>query len=383
MYKKLKKLSVIATAACMLCSSIPAYAAGSNSSFSVGSSVSSTGISISTSASPKIKLNKKSLTLTEGKSATLKLKNTKKKASWKSSNKNVATVNKNGKVTAKKAGTVVITAVCNKKEYVCTVTVKNAPKVALNKKSATIEKGDKLQLTLKNTKKKARWSSSNKKVASVNSSGKVTAKKTGTATITAKLGNKKYKCKITVIKVRITKVDGTPSSYGDDKLSVSKPTNNGIDIYDINAVAPKADAAIRNAFKELGFRIEYSTETEYSGYFSVRSHSITLKTTGNVAYHELGHFLSWVSGNKDSSSEFANIYNSEKSRVTSANKSYITSSAAEYFAESYKDYVLSPSDLAYQRPNTYKYMEECVNIVKNLTLTQLSQMKIVYLKLFW
>lgn len=47
-------------------------------------------------------------------------------------------------------------------------------------------------------KQKISWSSSNRKVATVNSKGKVTAKKKGTATITAKVGNKRYKCTITV-----------------------------------------------------------------------------------------------------------------------------------------------------------------------------------------
>lgn len=73
-----------------------------------------------------------------------------------------------------------------------------AAKIKLNNTKATITKGDTLQLNLKGTKKKAKWSSSNKKVASVNSNGKVTAKAKGTVTITAKLSKKQYKCKITV-----------------------------------------------------------------------------------------------------------------------------------------------------------------------------------------
>lgn len=71
----------------------------------------------------KIALNKKSLKLIEGYSAILKLNNGKKASSWISSNKSVATVSKSGKVTAKKTGTVTITAKYNKKEYKCTVTV--------------------------------------------------------------------------------------------------------------------------------------------------------------------------------------------------------------------------------------------------------------------
>lgn len=47
------------------------------------------------------------------------------------------------------------------------------------------------------SKKKAKLSSSNKSVATVSSNGKVKSKK---ATITAKIGKKSYKCKVTVKK---------------------------------------------------------------------------------------------------------------------------------------------------------------------------------------
>jgi len=81
-----------------------------------------------------IKINKKTLTLAVGKSATLKITGTKQKATWTTSSKSVATVSKTGKVTAKKAGKATITATVNKKKYTCKVTVnekvfdvKNAP----------------------------------------------------------------------------------------------------------------------------------------------------------------------------------------------------------------------------------------------------------------
>lgn len=79
-------------------------------------------------AAAKVKINKKSVTLTKGKSVTLKIKGTKKKAKWTSSNKKVASVNKKGKVTAKKKGTAKITAKIGKKKYVCKVKVVNSKK---------------------------------------------------------------------------------------------------------------------------------------------------------------------------------------------------------------------------------------------------------------
>lgn len=69
-------------------------------------------------------LNKKSITLTKGKTYTLKLTGSKAK-SWTSSKKSVATVNNKGKITAKKSGkTTISVKAANKKTYKCVVTVK-------------------------------------------------------------------------------------------------------------------------------------------------------------------------------------------------------------------------------------------------------------------
>lgn len=73
-----------------------------------------------------VTINKKSVTLTKGKSVTLKITGTKNKVYWKSKNTNIATVNSKGKVTAKKAGKTTIIATVSKKQYKCTVTVKNS-----------------------------------------------------------------------------------------------------------------------------------------------------------------------------------------------------------------------------------------------------------------
>lgn len=83
----------------------------------------SVGASVNVEAA-SIRLNKKSLTLTVGKTATLKVKGTKKKVVWISSNKKIATVTKKGKVTAKKKGTATIYAKVGKKKLKCKVTVK-------------------------------------------------------------------------------------------------------------------------------------------------------------------------------------------------------------------------------------------------------------------
>lgn len=76
-----------------------------------------------TQAATKPKLSKSKLTLSVGQSATLKVKGTKKKVVWSTSNKKVAKVSKKGKVTAVKKGTANITAKVAGKKLICKVTV--------------------------------------------------------------------------------------------------------------------------------------------------------------------------------------------------------------------------------------------------------------------
>lgn len=73
----------------------------------------------------KLSLKKTKLTLETGQTYTLRF-NSDAKASWKSSNKSVATVSTTGNIYAKKAGTATITATIYGKTYRCKVTVKEA-----------------------------------------------------------------------------------------------------------------------------------------------------------------------------------------------------------------------------------------------------------------
>lgn len=87
------------------------------------------GVAVPSVSAAAPKLNKTKVTLTVGKSTTLKLNSAPKgqKITWSTSNKKIAAVSQKGKVTAKKAGTAVITAKVAKKKYTCRVTVKNKP----------------------------------------------------------------------------------------------------------------------------------------------------------------------------------------------------------------------------------------------------------------
>ena len=166
----------------------------------------------------EVRLNKSTETLKEGETTTLTAtvlpENTtdSKSVSWRSSNSEVATVDANGTVTAKRAGTAVITATStNGKTAGCTVTVskKEIPitEISLDKSSATLTEGETTTLTAtvlpENTTygKSVKWSSSNVAVATVDLMGKVTAKRAGTAIITATSENgKTASCTVTVNK---------------------------------------------------------------------------------------------------------------------------------------------------------------------------------------
>ena len=139
---------------------------------------------------------------------------TNKKVTWTSSNTKVATVDANGKVTARGTGSTTIKANTaeGNKSAACKVTV-TAPVtgVKLDKTSVTLEKGKIVTLTAtinpaNATNKKVTWTSSNAKIAAVDTNGKVTAKAAGTATITVTTadGSKKATCKVTVKEIKPT-----------------------------------------------------------------------------------------------------------------------------------------------------------------------------------
>lgn len=119
-------------------------------------------------------------------------------ATFRSSNKKIATVSANGIVKAKKAGKVNITVQVGNHKQVVKITVKK-PTMKLVKSSAKLKKGKKVTIKVKAAPvSKVTFKSSNKKVATVSSKGVVKAKKKGTATITVKCNGITKKFKVTV-----------------------------------------------------------------------------------------------------------------------------------------------------------------------------------------
>lgn len=114
-----------------------------------------------------------------------------KNLTWKSSNKNIATVTSSGKVKGVKAGTATITctSLATGTSTTCTVTVGY---VKLDKSEAIIKKGKTMTLTAtvypssssSLEDKSVMWESSNTNVATVTQEGKIKGVKVGKATIT-------------------------------------------------------------------------------------------------------------------------------------------------------------------------------------------------------
>ncbi|MCD8025986.1 MAG: Ig-like domain-containing protein [Clostridiales bacterium] len=163
-----------------------------------------------------VTLGKISLTLGVGETYTVKTQIAPSNASavmtWTSSNKSIATVDSNGKITAVKAGTATIKAtLANGKTSSCSLTVKKmSTSVSLNKTNLTLGIGESYDINSSvpsGTYAYYRnYTNSDSSVVSLDSQAVVTAKKAGTSTITCTLSNgKKAACTVTV-KEMATKV---------------------------------------------------------------------------------------------------------------------------------------------------------------------------------
>jgi hypothetical protein len=171
----------------------------------------------------KVKLSQSQLTLVKGKRFTMPAgvyfsegyASYWDALTWKSSNAKVATVNQNGAVTAKKAGTVTITATVKQADakgkrpsvQIKVKVVAKKPKTKVSKVWANVPKtlkvGQSVYVTGKYSSAKAAsvkvsYSTSKYQVAVIDKAGRIVGKSKGTDTITVKAGKKSKKYKITV-----------------------------------------------------------------------------------------------------------------------------------------------------------------------------------------
>lgn len=147
---------------------------------------------------PTIKISQSTATLYKGKTLQLTAETAPSTTiKWTSANESRATVNGNGLVTAKAAGTVAIVASANGLSAGCVVTIKNCT-LMLSSETATVARGK--TLTLRATATPAAtvtWRSGNTSVATV-SNGVVRGVKAGTVNIMATANGITKICRVTV-----------------------------------------------------------------------------------------------------------------------------------------------------------------------------------------
>ena len=239
-------------------------------------------------------------------------------------------------------------------------------------KASTKTYSKKLPTTTKTTTKTT--SSSTKKVTT----------KTTVATAKTEKYTKKSKVKVvtttvtTTVKTTTTKLTSTAATVTKTASSATTAPKGKYEV-SLSKRAPKADSRVLSAFQTLGFKVYVDSSVSYSGLFDASARSITLKSEDDIIYHELGHFLAFIAGNADKTTDFKNIYSAEKNLYTGANKAYVTQNSSEYFAESFKNYTQNAGLLKSARPKTYSAISAALNKV---TTEQVTKVKNVY-SIFW
>ena len=225
------------------------------------------------------------------------------------------------------------------------------------------------------TKELPATSTTSKKTAQTSSASVVT-KTTVVKKIEEKY-TKKSKVKV-VTTVATTTVTTTTTAKAGASTGVNSATtannNSGVTgTVEVGQLAPKEDSRVLTAYRTLGFKVNVDPSVSYSGYFNARNRQITLKKVNETIYHELGHFIAFIAGNVDTTSEFKTIYNQEKSLYTAYNKAYVTQNSSEYFAESAKEYVLNPGALKAARPKTYEAVRSAIESITDERIAKIQK----------
>ena len=325
--------------------------------------------SLSASQSPtSVKLNCSTLTLGVGEEYTLvktvSPSGANQPCTWSSSNQGVASVDSNGKVTAKKTGMASITVkTYNGKTAQCKVTVKPDPtSVKINPTSVTLGVGESYTIT-ENTDSgtyansaNLKWTSTNTKVATVTkgSSNKatITAKATGTAYVKITLYNgKTAQCKVTV-KTAPSSVTTNPSSVTlgvGESYTISENTNGGTYANAANLKWTSSNAGVATVTKGSANKAIIKAKGPGTAYIKITLYNgktaqckVTVKTAPssvktNPASVTLGVGESYTISENTNSGSYANAANlkwiSSNSHVAtvtkgSSNKSKITAKGA-------------------------------------------------------
>lgn len=263
---------------------------------------------VDTDSSGKLEADETSISLKKGDRDTIQLtyddeKLSGSKATWKTSNSSVATVD-DGVVTAKGQGTATITASYkgDKVEIRVKVDYNNSGKLEVNDSTISLKKGERETVSLKYdgstiSNSNASWSTSRSSVATVSSSGTITATGKGKATITAQYRGEKVEIEVTVdsssgmleaddtsitlkkgeretVKLRYDgdTISNSKASWKTSKSSVATVSSSGT----ITAKG-KGTATITATYKGEKVEIEVKVDSKSSSKLEADDTSITIK----------------------------------------------------------------------------------------------------------
>ncbi len=241
-------------------------------------------------APTSVKLNRGTLGLGVGENyglvKTVSPSNANQAVSWTSSNTSVATVDSNGKVVGRRAGTATVTVrTSNGKTASCTVTVKAAPtSVKTNPASLTLGSGETYTISESTSSgsyanaANLRWSSSNNSVVTVskqNGTNKATLRATGTGTayVTIKTYNGlTASCKVTV-KPAPSSVSTNPANLtlgNGESYTISENTNAGTYANAANLSWSSSNTRVATVTKGRGNKAVVKATGKGTAYITIR-----------------------------------------------------------------------------------------------------------------
>lgn len=144
------------------------------------------------------------------------------------------------------------------------------------------------------------------------------------------------------------------------------PVTGGYEVQDIRSAAPLFASNVLHAWTEMKFKLIVNPVVDFSGRFSVtkeNSGSIVLKKLDENIYHELGHFLSFMTYGKAKKQFFVDIFQEEFPKFEGRNITYAGQNSDEYFAEAVYEYILNPERLKRNCPKTYETIEVAISEV--------------------
>lgn len=253
------------------------------------------------------------------------------------------------------------------------------PKTTTKTSTKTTKKNVKMKTAAKKTYSKSLPTTTKTSTKTSKNSKETIKTQTTTKTAVTEKYTKKSKIKVVTTKVTTTvKTTTTPiaSKSTSAATTTAAKTTAKKAKYEItpSSLAPKMDKRVLSAYEKMGFKAYVDSSVSYAGYFNAKDRSITMREESDNMYHELGHFLAFISGNTDQTSAFKAIYSQEMSKYTGYNKAYVTQNNAEYFAESTKDYILNGAALKASRPNTYAAIESALSKVTDAQINKLMKL---------